>query len=71
MMNQEYLLKLLIQHHLVVVFKTIIDPFIGSLSFIKINSGVLKLGDEVFHAQSGNTIKISNLMTLVGKDQSN
>ena len=51
------------------VFKTIIDPFIGSLSFIKINSGVLKLGDEVFHAQSGNTIKISNLMTLVGKDQ--
>ncbi len=46
-----------------------VDPFIGTISFIKINSGTLKLGDEVYHTKSESNIKIANLMTLVGKDQ--
>src|SRR5690606_12971130 len=51
------------------VFKTMIDPFVGTISFIKVNSGILKVGDEVYHAQSDSTIKINTLMTLIGKDQ--
>ncbi len=51
------------------VFKTNIDQFIGSSSFIKINSGSLSLGDEVFHPQSGSMIKINTLMTVIGKEQ--
>ena len=26
------------------VFKTMIDPFVGTISFIKVNSGILKVG---------------------------
>jgi len=51
------------------VFKTMIDPFVGTISFIKINSGILKVGDEVYHPQSDSMIKINTLMTLVGKEQ--
>lgn len=51
------------------VFKTMIDPFVGTISFIKVNSGILKVGDEVYHAQSDSTVKINTLMTLIGKDQ--
>ena len=51
------------------VFKTMIDPFIGTISFIKINSGTLKPGDEVYHAQTNSTLKINTLMTMIGKEQ--
>src|SRR5690554_1730896 len=51
------------------VFKTMIDPFIGTVSYIKINSGILKVGDEVYHPQSDSMIKINTLMSLVGKEQ--
>lgn len=51
------------------VFKTMVDPFIGTLSFIKINSGTLKVGDEVYHERTQSTVKINTLMTLIGKDQ--
>src|SRR5690554_8049770 len=46
-----------------------IDPFIGTISFIKINSGTLKPGDEVYHAQTNSTLKINTLMTMIGKEQ--
>ncbi|MBN3490712.1 elongation factor G [Acholeplasma equirhinis] len=51
------------------IFKVMVDPFIGTLSFIKINSGTLKNGDEVYHSGSDSVIKINGLMTLLGKDQ--
>ncbi|WP_026400307.1 elongation factor G [Acholeplasma equifetale] len=51
------------------VFKTMVDPFVGTISFIKINSGTLKLGDEVYHPNVKETLKINALMTLIGKDQ--
>lgn len=51
------------------VFKTMVDPFIGTIHFIKINSGTLSPGDEVFNTTSGNMVKINTLMTLIGKEQ--
>ncbi len=51
------------------VFKTMIDPFVGTISYIKINSGILKVGDEVYHPQSDTMIKVNTLMTLIGKEQ--
>ncbi|VEU82736.1 elongation factor G [Acholeplasma hippikon] len=51
------------------VFKTMVDPFIGTISFIKINSGTLKVGDEVYHERTQSLMKINTLMTLIGKDQ--
>ena len=51
------------------IFKTMIDPFIGTLSFIKINSGVLKAGDDLYHPQTDSTFKLNTLMTLIGKEQ--
>ncbi len=50
------------------VFKTMVDPFIGTISFIKVNSGVVKAGDEVYHAQGDTTIKMPNLFTYMGKE---
>ena len=35
------------------VFKTIVDPFIGKYSLIKVNSGVLKADDVLYNAAQG------------------
>lgn len=51
------------------VFKTMVDPFIGTISFLKINSGTINVGDEVYHPQSDSLIKINQLLTLIGKEQ--
>lgn len=51
------------------VFKTTVDPFMGSVSLIKVFSGVLKSGAEVFVPNIGKTVKIGNLFTLRGKEQ--
>ncbi len=51
------------------VFKTIIDPFVGSINFIKVNSGSLKTGQEITVSDTGETEKIGALFTLLGKKQ--
>jgi len=51
------------------IFKTMVDPFIGTISFIKINSGTLSVGQEVYHSRSNSNIKINTLMYLTGKEQ--
>ena len=47
------------------VFKTIVDPYTGSISIIKVCSGVLRVGDEVY--VNGETQKISMLFSMNGK----
>ena len=47
------------------VFKTYVDPYAGVISLIKVNSGVLKVGDEVTVNRS--TQRIGALFTMVGK----
>lgn len=51
------------------VFKTIIDPFVGSINFIKVNSGTLKTGQEITIHDTGETEKVGALFTLLGKKQ--
>jgi elongation factor G len=51
------------------VFKTTVDPFMGSISLIKVFSGVLKSGAEVLVPNINKTVKIGNLFTLRGKEQ--
>lgn len=48
------------------VFKTIVDPFIGKYSLIKVNSGVLKTDDVLFNHHKDIEEKIGKLYTLCG-----
>ncbi len=48
------------------VFKTIVDPFIGKYSLIKVNSGVLKTDDILFNYQKNTEEKIGKLYVLKG-----
>ncbi len=52
-----------------VVFKTIADPFVGKMSFIRVNSGILRPNTEFKNARTGETEKIGKICTLVGKRQ--
>ncbi|MBR6046005.1 MAG: elongation factor G [Ruminococcus sp.] len=51
------------------VFKTVADPFVGKMSFIKVHSGVLRTNKDVINATTGSTEKVGKLMTLLGKKQ--
>ena len=51
------------------VLKTAIDPYIGTVSTIKINSGKLSIGDEIYCPQTGDTTKLSSLFEICGKNQ--
>jgi len=51
------------------VFKTTVDPFMGSISLIKVFSGVLKSGAEVYVPNTGKTVKMGNIFTMRGKEQ--
>lgn len=48
------------------VFKTIVDPFIGKYSLIKVNSGVLKTDDVLFNQHKDVEEKIGKLYILRG-----
>ena len=50
------------------VFKTLIDPFIGKYSFIKICSGVMKSDSAFYNVQTETDEKISRLYILRGKE---
>ena len=47
------------------VFKTIVDPYSGTINILKVCSGVLHVGDQVL--VNGNTQKIGALFTMTGK----
>jgi len=51
------------------VFKTIIDPFIGKYSLIKVRSGVLKTDDVLYDTNQDKEIKIGKLYLLRGNKQ--
>ena len=50
------------------VFKTIIDPFIGKYSLVKVYSGVLKSDDILFNADTDQSEKIAKLYIMRGKN---
>lgn len=51
------------------VFKTVADPFVGKLSFIKVVSGVLNAESPVVNMTSGQPEKIGKMLSLRGKKQ--
>ena len=48
------------------VFKTMVDPFIGKYSFIKVCSGVLKADDTLYNGDSDAEAKLGKIYTMVG-----
>lgn len=51
------------------VFKTVADPFVGKMSFIRVMSGKLAANSEVINSISGSSEKIGKLYTICGKKQ--
>ncbi len=53
---------------LATVFKVKIDPYIGRCSYIKLWSGNVKTGTELFNASKGTFVKLPHIYTSVGKE---
>lgn len=51
------------------VFKTVVDPFIGKMSYIKVMSGVMKADSIIFNSSTGENEKIGKLYFMKGKQQ--
>lgn len=52
-----------------VVFKTIVDPFVGKISIFKVVSGKLKKDDTLYNSSKGISEKFGSLFFLRGKNQ--
>ena len=50
------------------VFKTVSDPFVGRLSFMKVISGVLEPGMELVNARTGKKDRLGHLYVMMGKE---
>ena len=53
------------------VFKTIIDPFVGTISFFKVVSGQVKLGIDAYIPELDTSVKFPQVFTMLGKNQIN
>jgi len=51
------------------VYKTIVDPFVGRISFIKVMSGVLNSDTQVYNVQKDKLEKVSQIYCIKGKHQ--
>ena len=49
------------------VFKTVADPFVGKLSFIKVLSGKLSATSNVINARTGQPERLGKTLTVCGK----
>lgn len=54
-----------------IVFKTIVDPFVGKLSLFKVLSGKINKDDEIYNVNKDKTEKLGGLFVLRGKEQLN
>lgn len=50
------------------VFKTIMDPFVGKYSLVKVRTGILKAGDTVYNATKNVEEKLNKLYVMRGKN---
>ncbi len=53
-----------------IVFKTVADPFIGRLSYVKVVSGKIAPDVPVINMRTGSAERISKVLTMTGKKQS-
>ena len=51
------------------VFKTVADPFVGKLSYLRVISGKVTGGAALVNARTGETEKIGKPLTVIGKKQ--
>ncbi len=54
---------------LVSVFKTVADPFVGKLSYVKVVRGTLKPDSQVINSRTGEPERLGKLLFLRGKKQ--
>jgi elongation factor G len=52
----------------VLVFKTIFDPYVGRLNFVKVVSGTLKPGCELIDARTGKKERVAHVFKMIGKE---
>ena len=50
-------------------FKIMNDPFVGSLTFVRIYSGVLKKGDSILNSTKGKKERVGRMMVMHSKDR--
>lgn len=53
------------------VYKTIADPFMGKISYAKVLSGTVKLGQELYNPRSQKSEKLGSMFFVRGKHQEN
>lgn len=51
------------------VFKTIVDPFVGKISLMKVVTGKMNSGTEVYNERAGKAEKLGKLFFMRGKEQ--
>ena len=50
------------------IFKTVVDPFVGKISYLKITQGKIEKDTEIFNIDKYSKEKISNLYTMKNKE---
>lgn len=51
------------------IFKTLVDPFVGKISMIKVISGSIKVGSEYYNMHAEKSEKIGKMFFMRGKSQ--
>ena len=49
-------------------FKTIFDPYVGRLNFVKVLSGTLTPGTELINSRTGKKERVAHVLKMIGKD---
>ncbi len=50
------------------VFKTLSDPYVGRLSFVKVVSGALKPNTEIVNSRTGKKERVAHVLKMTGKE---
>ena len=68
--DEEVVIKCNEQDKLAVyVFKTVADPFVGKLSYVKVLSGKLTSGSALYNSRLGEQERLGKLLSIKGKKQ--
>ena len=51
------------------VFKTIVDPFVGKISIMKVMTGKLAAGMDIYNERAGKSERLGKIFVLRGKEQ--
>jgi len=50
------------------VFKTLSDPYVGRMNFVKVVSGTLRPGDELINSRTGKKERVAHVYKMTGKE---